>query len=153
MKVIGETEETGTTITFKPDPEIFTETTEYEYEMLQSRIRELAFLNKGIEITLMDERTGIARTRIYYEGGIVPFVEYLNRNREALHEPPIYVEGARDHIQVEIALQYNDGYTENIYSFANNINTHEGGTHESGFKSALTRIINDYARKTNSDER
>jgi len=148
VKVIGETEETGTTVTFKPDPEIFTDTTEYEYDTLQARIRELAFLNKGIEITLTDERTGTSGN-FKYDGGIISFVEYLNRNREPLHQPPIYVEGSKDNIQVEVALQYNDSYTENIYSFANNINTHEGGTHESGFKSALTRIINEYARKTN----
>ncbi|WP_028563555.1 DNA topoisomerase (ATP-hydrolyzing) subunit B [Paenibacillus pinihumi] len=147
IKVVGEAADTGTTTRFKPDPEIFTDTTVYEYETLQSRIRELAFLNKGIEISLLDERTGATNT-FKYEGGIIEFVAYLNRNREALHEQPIYVEGSKDHIQVEVALQYNDSYTENIYSFANNINTHEGGTHESGFKSALTRIINDYARKT-----
>jgi DNA gyrase subunit B len=149
LKVIGETEDTGTQITFTPDAEIFTETTEYEYDMLQSRIRELAFLNKGLEINLLDERTDTAQT-FMYEGGIVSFVEYLNRNREAVNQQPVYVEGTKDNIQIEIALQYNDSYTENIYSFANNINTHEGGTHESGFKSALTRILNDYARKTNS---
>lgn len=149
IKVIGDTEETGTTTRFKPDAEIFTETTVYEYDTLQSRIRELAFLNKGISITLMDERTG--QTNTYkYDGGIIEFVQYLNRTREAIHEMPIYVEGVKDHISVEVALQYNDSYSENIYSFANNINTHEGGTHESGFKSALTRIINDYARRTNS---
>ncbi|GGE00657.1 DNA topoisomerase (ATP-hydrolyzing) subunit B [Paenibacillus nasutitermitis] len=149
LKVIGETEETGTTVHFKPDPEIFKETTEYEYETLQSRIREIAFLNKGIEIVLLDERTGATNT-YRYDGGIIEFVEYLNRNRIALHERPIYVDGSKDNIQVEVALQYNDSYSENIYSFANNINTHEGGTHESGFKSALTRIINDYARKMNA---
>ncbi|RCW42943.1 DNA topoisomerase (ATP-hydrolyzing) subunit B [Paenibacillus prosopidis] len=148
IKVIGDTDETGTQVTFTPDPEIFTETTVYDYETLQSRIRELAFLNKGIEIVLSDERTGVSNS-FKYEGGINEFVKYLNRNREALHEMPIYVEGAKDHIHVEVALQYNDSYSENIYSFANNINTHEGGTHESGFKSALTRIINDYARKMN----
>jgi DNA gyrase subunit B len=149
LRVIGEAEETGTTITFKPDPEIFTETLEYEFETLQSRLRELAFLNKGVEINILDERTEQSSTYCY-EGGIISFVEYLNRNREALHEPPIFVEGSRDNIQIEIAFQYNDGYTENLYSFANNINTHEGGTHESGFKSALTRVLNDYARKTNA---
>ncbi|MGO4185343.1 DNA topoisomerase (ATP-hydrolyzing) subunit B [Paenibacillus sp. TAF43_2] len=148
IKIVGETTETGTQVTFKPDTEIFTETTVYDYETLQSRIRELAFLNKGIEIVLSDERTDVSNT-FKYEGGIIEFVKYLNRNREPLHELPIYVEGSKDHIQVEVALQYNDSYTENIYSFANNINTHEGGTHESGFKSALTRIINDYARKSN----
>ncbi|MDR6552318.1 DNA topoisomerase (ATP-hydrolyzing) subunit B [Paenibacillus qinlingensis] len=149
VKVVGETEETGTTVTFQPDPEIFKETVEYDFDTLQSRIRELAFLNKGIEINLIDERTDTVATHMY-EGGIVSFVQHLNRNREVVNEVPIYVEGAKDNISIEIALQYNDSYTENIYSFANNINTHEGGTHESGFKSALTRILNDYARKNNS---
>jgi len=149
LRVIGETDETGTTITFKPDPEIFTETVEFDYDTLQSRIRELAFLNKGIQITLIDERSDTEHT-FKYDGGIIQFVEYLNRNREALHEQPIYMEGEKDNIQVEIALQYNDSYLENIYSFANNIHTHEGGAHESGFKSALTRVINDYARKSNA---
>ncbi|WP_028550667.1 DNA topoisomerase (ATP-hydrolyzing) subunit B [Paenibacillus sp. UNC451MF] len=148
LQVVGDSEETGTIITFWPDEEIFKETTEFDYDTLQARIRELAFLNKGIEICLTDERTDVTHT-FMYEGGIISFVEYLNRNREALH-PPIYTEGSKDFIQVEIALQYNDSYTENIYSFANNINTHEGGTHESGFKSALTRILNDYARKYNA---
>lgn len=147
IKVVGDSDETGTKVTFLPDSEIFTETTVYDYETLQSRIRELAFLNKGIQITLTDERTDVSNS-FKYDGGINEFVKYLNRNREALHETPIYVEGSKDNIQVEVALQYNDSYAENIYSFANNINTHEGGTHESGFKSALTRIINDYARKT-----
>lgn len=146
IKVVGDTDETGTTTTFHPDPEIFTETKVFEYATLLTRIRELAFLNKGIELSLHDERTDV--TNVFkYEGGIVEYVKYLNEKKEALHEEPIYVEGSRDMIQVEVALQYNDSYTENIYSFANNINTHEGGTHESGFKSALTRIINDYARK------
>ncbi|OCT16459.1 DNA gyrase subunit B [Paenibacillus pectinilyticus] len=149
VKIVGETEETGTTVTFQPDPEIFKETTEYDFDTLQSRIRELAFLNKGIEINLIDERTDTVATHMY-EGGIISFVQHLNRNREVVNELPIYVEGAKDNISIEIALQYNDSYTENIYSFANNINTHEGGTHESGFKSALTRILNDYARKNNS---
>ncbi|TQR44172.1 DNA topoisomerase (ATP-hydrolyzing) subunit B [Paenibacillus popilliae] len=148
LEIIGDTEETGTTIRFQPDPEVFTETTEYEYDTLLSRIRELAFLNKGIQMVLTDERTGHSET-FKYDGGIREFVEYLNRNREKMHEQPIYVEGSKDYITCEIALQYNDSYTENIYSFANNIHTHEGGTHESGFKSALTRIINDYARKMN----
>lgn len=150
IKVVGtaEANETGTTIRFWPDNEIFTETTEYDYDVLQSRIRELAFLNKGIEINLHDERSDASNT-FMFEGGIVSFVEYLNRNRTVVNEQPIFVEAQRDNIQIEIALQYNDGYTENIYSYANNINTHEGGTHESGFKSALTRIINDYARRMN----
>ncbi|WP_168123252.1 DNA topoisomerase (ATP-hydrolyzing) subunit B [Paenibacillus sp. HB172176] len=148
IKIVGESDVTGTQVTFQPDPEIFTETTVFDYETLVSRIRELAFLNKGIEIVLTDERTGVSQA-FKYDGGIIEFVNYLNRNRAALHEFPIYVEGTKDNINVEVALQYNDSYTENIYSFANNINTHEGGTHESGFKSALTRIINDYARKNN----
>jgi DNA gyrase subunit B len=148
IKVTGESEDNGTQITFWPDEQIFTETTEYDYDTLQARIRELAFLNKGIEISLTDERTDVSHT-FMYEGGIVSFVEYLNRNREPLH-PPIYTEGTKDNIQVEVAIQYNEGYSENIYSFANNINTHEGGTHESGFKSAITRIMNDYARKHNT---
>lgn len=147
IKVIGDSDDHGTTVTFLPDPEIFTETTEYDYNTLLTRIRELAFLNKGIALTLTDERTG-ASDYFKYEGGIIEYVKFLNEKKEALHEDPIYVEGSRDNIQVEVSLQYNDSYTENIYSFANNINTHEGGTHESGFKSALTRIINDYARKT-----
>lgn len=146
VRIIGETDETGTQTTFYPDEQIFTETTIYDYNTLQTRIRELAFLNKGIAISLSDERTGASDT-FHYEGGISEYVQFLNQQREVLHEQPIYVEGSRDMIQVEVALQYNDSYTENIYSFANNINTHEGGTHESGFKSALTRIINDYARK------
>lgn len=147
IKVIGDSDDHGTIVTFLPDPEIFTETTEYDYNTLLTRIRELAFLNKGIALTLTDERTG-ASDYFKYEGGIIEYVKFLNEKKEALHEDPIYVEGSRDNIQVEVSLQYNDSYTENIYSFANNINTHEGGTHESGFKSALTRIINDYARKT-----
>ncbi|WP_018754094.1 DNA topoisomerase (ATP-hydrolyzing) subunit B [Paenibacillus sanguinis] len=147
LKIVGNTEDTGTTVTFWPDAEIFTETTEYEYNTLLTRIRELAFLNKGINLSLLDERTGTGES-FHYEGGIMEYVKYLNQNREVLHENPIYVEGQREMIQVEISLQYNDSYTENIFSFANNIHTHEGGTHESGFKSALTRIINDYARKS-----
>lgn len=146
IRIIGESEGTGTKTTFHPDPEIFTETTVFDYSILLTRIRELAFLNKGINITITDERTG-ANDSFHYEGGIIEYVKYLNQNREVMHEFPIYVEGQREMIQVEIALQYNDSYSENIFSFANNINTHEGGTHESGFKSALTRIINDYARK------
>ncbi|GAB7388489.1 DNA topoisomerase (ATP-hydrolyzing) subunit B [Bacillaceae bacterium] len=148
LQVIGETAETGTKVTFKPDPEIFTETTEFDFEVLQKRLRELAFLNRGVEITLHDER--LEKTvRFKYDGGVVSFVKFLNKNREVLHEEPIYCQGEKDGISLEIALQYNDGYTSNIYSFANNIHTHEGGTHESGFKSALTRIINEYARKQN----
>jgi DNA gyrase subunit B len=150
IRIVGsaDEDETGTRIRFWPDSDIFTETIDYEYDVLQSRIRELAFLNKGIELNLHDERTDSSNS-FMFEGGIVSFVEYLNRNRTVVNEQPIFVEAQRDNIQVEIALQYNDGYSENIFSYANNINTHEGGTHESGFKSALTRIINDYARRMN----
>ncbi len=147
LQVIGETDRTGTTTRFKPDPEIFTETTEFDYETLAARLRELAFLNRGLKITLTDERADNRKSEYFYEGGIRSYVRHLNRTREVLHEEPIYIAGERDGIAVEIALQYNDGYTSNIYSFVNNIHTHEGGTHESGFKMALTRIINDYARK------
>ncbi|QRG67698.1 DNA topoisomerase (ATP-hydrolyzing) subunit B [Brevibacillus choshinensis] len=150
LAIVGETEETGTKVTFKPDPTIFTETTVFEYDILQKRIRELAFLNKGLRITLRDARPGQEREEsFHYEGGIVQFVEYLNKNREALHEEVIYCEGEKEGLLVEVALQYNDSYLSNIYSFANNINTHEGGTHETGFKTALTRVINDYSRKFN----
>lgn len=150
LAVIGETEETGTKVTFKPDPTIFTETTVFDYDTLQKRIRELAFLNKGLRITLKDTRPGQEREEsFHYEGGIVQFVEYLNKNREPLHEEVIYCEGEKDGLFVEVALQYNDSYVSNIYSFANNINTHEGGTHETGFKTALTRVINEYSRKFN----
>jgi len=150
LKVVGETNETGTKVTFKPDPTIFTETTVFEYDVLQKRIRELAFLNKGLSITLQDERPGQEKKEeFYYEGGIISFVEYLNKNREKLHDEVIYCEGDKDGMHVEVAIQYNDSYVSNIYSFANNINTHEGGTHEAGFKMALTRVINDYSRKFN----
>ena len=144
---IGEDDGHGTKVVFKPDHEIF-ETTEFEFEILSSRLRELAFLNKGICITLEDKREEEEKIEKYhYEGGIKEFVSYLNRNKEVLHESPIYVEGEKDGIIAEIALQYNDGYNENLYSFANNIDTIEGGTHLAGFKSALTRAINDYAKR------
>lgn len=150
LAIVGKTDETGTMVRFKPDPTIFTETTVFDYEILQKRIRELAFLNKGLRITLRDERPGQEREETFhYEGGIVQFVEYLNKNREALHDEVIYCEGEKDGLLVEVAIQYNDSYVSNIYSFANNINTHEGGTHETGFKTALTRVINDYSRKFN----
>jgi DNA gyrase subunit B len=147
LKVIGDTDKTGTKIHFKPDPEIFTETIEYNYDTLVQRIRELAFLNKGIRISIEDRRTDREPQTFHYEGGILSYVEYLNRTREVLHEP-FYAEDEIDNIIVEIALQYNDGFSSNIYSFANNIHTYEGGSHESGFKTALTRVINDYARKS-----
>uniref|UniRef100_UPI003F5737A7 DNA topoisomerase (ATP-hydrolyzing) subunit B n=1 Tax=Terribacillus aidingensis TaxID=586416 RepID=UPI003F5737A7 len=149
LQVTGESDRTGTITHFKPDPEIFTETTEYNKETLLVRIRELAFLNKGLAISLEDKREeNPERITFHYEGGIRSYVEHLNRSKEVLHEP-FYAENTDSEITVEIALQYNDGYTSSIYSFANNIHTYEGGTHEAGFKSGLTRVINDYARKNN----
>ncbi|WP_077305964.1 DNA topoisomerase (ATP-hydrolyzing) subunit B [Terribacillus halophilus] len=149
LRVTGESDKTGTFTHFKPDPEIFTETTEYNKETLLVRIRELAFLNKGLAISLEDKREEEAEVvTFHYEGGIRSYVEHLNRTKEVLHEP-FYAENTDSDISVEIALQYNDGYTSSIYSFANNIHTYEGGTHEAGFKSGLTRVINDYARKNN----
>jgi DNA gyrase subunit B len=147
LKITGDTDKTGTVIHFTPDPEIFTETTEYDYDTLANRVRELAFLNKGIQISIEDKRGEGKRRDYHYEGGIRSYVEHLNRSKEVIHEEPIFIEGEKDDITVEIALQYNDGFASNLYSFANNIHTHEGGTHESGFKTALTRVINDYARK------
>ncbi|MBX7306614.1 DNA topoisomerase (ATP-hydrolyzing) subunit B [Clostridium chauvoei] len=147
LSKIGESDEHGTQVKFKPDLEIFEET-EYDFDILSNRLRELAFLNKGISITLKDKREDEERVENYlYEGGIKEFVLYLNRNKEVLHPEPIYVEGEKDGIIAEISLQYNDGYSENLYSFANNIDTIEGGTHLAGFKTALTRVINDYAKK------
>lgn len=148
LKIIGETDRTGTTTHFAPDPEIFTETIVYDYDTLATRVRELAFLTKGVKITIEDKREGQERKNEYcYEGGIKSYVEHLNRSREVIHEEPVYIEGSKDGITIEVALQYNDSYTSNIYSFANNIHTYEGGTHEAGFKTGLTRVINDYARK------
>lgn len=148
LEVIGETDVTGTTTHFVPDPEIFTETIEFDYDTLANRVRELAFLTKGVNIIIEDLREGKERRNEYcYEGGIKSYVEHLNRSKEVVHEEPVYIEGEKDGITVEVALQYNDSYTSNIYSFANNINTYEGGTHEAGFKTGLTRVINDYARK------
>ncbi|WP_099351513.1 DNA topoisomerase (ATP-hydrolyzing) subunit B [Fredinandcohnia onubensis] len=149
LKVIGETDHTGTITHFKPDGEIFTETLEYEFDILATRLRELAFLTRGVKITIEDKREENKRKEYHYEGGIKSYVEHLNRTKEVIHEEPVFVEGEKEGISIEIALQYNDSYTSNIYSFANNIHTYEGGTHESGFKTALTRIINDYARKNN----
>ncbi|MFQ3546313.1 DNA topoisomerase (ATP-hydrolyzing) subunit B [Halobacillus rhizosphaerae] len=148
LKVIGETDITGTRIHFDPDPEIFSETKEYKFETLANRLRELAFLNRGLTITIEDKRTDEEPKDYYYEGGIVSYVEHMNRTREALHET-FFVEDEQDEITVEVALQYNDGFASNIYSYTNNIHTYEGGTHESGFKTGLTRVINDYARKNN----
>lgn len=150
LTIVGETDDTGTTVNFIPDPTIFTDTTDFKYEMLKERIRELAFLNKGLAISIEDKREEREEIEsFYYEGGIQSFVEYLNTDKEALHEEPIYLEGEQDGIQVEISMQYTNGYSTNLMSFANNIHTHEGGMHEVGFKSGLTRIINDYARKNN----
>ena len=144
---IGESNETGTRTYFKPDHEIFDETV-FDFEVLAQRLRELAFLNKGVYIKLIDKREGKEQEEVFhYEGGIKSFVTYLNRNKVPLHEEPIYIEGIKDDVSVEVALQYNDGYTENIFSFANNIDTVEGGTHLVGFKTALTRSFNDYAKK------
>ncbi|MCM3479000.1 MULTISPECIES: DNA topoisomerase (ATP-hydrolyzing) subunit B [Bacillaceae] len=147
LKVVGETDHTGTTTHFTPDPEIFTETIEFDFDTLAKRIRELAFLNKGLRITLEDKRGEYRKKEFHYEGGIRSYVASLNKSKTVLFEEPIYIEAERDGIQIEISIQYNDGYTSIIYSFANNIHTYEGGTHESGFKAALTRVINDYARK------
>lgn len=149
LEEIGVTDsnETGTKITFKPDAEIFEETV-YHYETLKNRIRELAFLNKGVFISLTDERDSV-QEEFHYEGGIISFVEYLNESKEAVHAKPIYLSGSKDTTVAEVALQYNDGYSENVYSFVNNINTQEGGTHLSGFKTAVTRAINDFGRKYN----
>jgi len=139
----GSSDSTGTTITFKPDPAIFEET-EFHFDTLSSRLRELAFLNRGLKITIKDEPSD--KENIFqYEGGIISFVEYLNKNKEALHEP-VYLSRSKDGTQVEVALQYNNSYAENIFSYANNINTREGGTHLMGFRAALTRTVNDYAR-------
>src|SRR5262245_37031514 len=147
LEVTGTTKKRGTKITFKPDAQIF-ETTEFSFDTLAQRLRELAFLNGGVTITLDDERDGKSHNFLY-EGGIISFVEYLNQNKATVNDKPIYMHGDKDGIDVEIALQWNDGYAETVYSFANNINTHEGGTHLSGFRSALTRTLNYYASKNN----
>ena len=147
LTVIGECSEdrTGTTVTFTPDEEIFRETTVFDYETLKNRVRELAFLNKGLRIILMDDRDGKKETFIY-EGGIKEFVDWINAKRTPIHNDVVYVEGMENDISIEVALQYNDGYNPTVYSFVNNIITPEGGTHEDGVKNALTRIINNYAR-------
>ena len=149
LEVIGDTDLRGTRVWFWPDKEIF-EDTVFVLDTLVQRLRELAFLNKGIKIVVTDERPEEAIEKVFhYEGGIVSFVEYINKNKQFLHEKPIYIYGEKEDANVEIALQYTDGYTENIYSFANNINTIEGGTHIVGFKTSLTKLLNDYARKYN----
>ena len=147
LKVVGQTDETGTLVHFVPDAEIFDETV-YDYDTLRHRLRELSFLNRGITIILTDERPEEVRQEtFYFEGGISSFVEHLNRNKEVINPEPVYFNGTKDTTIVEIALQYNTSYSENIYSFVNNINTEEGGTHLAGFKSALTRAANDFARR------
>lgn len=150
LKIIGQTEETGTLVRFKADPEIFKETTVYDFETLNSRLRQLAFLNKNIRLTLTDEREEEpVHVDYHYAGGIMEYVRYLNKSRSVLSDKVIYVEGLQDGILAEVALQYNDGYQSQIYSFCNNIHTHEGGFHEDGFRMALTRVINNYAKNNN----
>ncbi len=142
---LGDSDTTGTTTTFLPDPQIF-ETVDFNYETIAQRLREIAFLNRGLKIALFDARTR-ERNIFLYEGGLSSFVEHLNRNKDPLHPRPIVVEAERDGVRVEAALQFHDGYVENIFSFANTIRTHEGGSHEAGFKMALTRAVNDYGRR------
>lgn len=150
LKVIGETTETGTLVRFKADSQIFKDTTVYDYEILNSRLRQLAFLNKDIRLTLADKRTPDGLSNDYkYEGGIIEYVQFLNKNKSTISDKVIYVEGLQDGILAEVALQYNDGYQSSIYSFCNNIHTHEGGYHEDGFRMALTRCINTYAKNNN----
>ena len=147
LEIIGDCDpnRTGTAVTFKPDPQIFEETTEFNYDMLKSRTRELAFLNKGLRLILSDLRTG-AKDEFLYNGGLIEYVRMLNTNKKPIHDDIVYVEGAEDNISIEVAMQYNDGYSSNIYSFTNNIHTVEGGTHEDGVRLALSRVINNYAR-------
>ncbi|MBR1748663.1 MAG: DNA topoisomerase (ATP-hydrolyzing) subunit B [Bacilli bacterium] len=151
LTVIGECnpDRTGTTVTFKPDPSIF-DTTIYDYETLKVRTRELAFLNKGLRLTLRDDRDEVDTTgdTFHYEGGISEYVRFINQGKTPIHEDIIHLEGEEDNVMFEVAMQYNTGYNENIYSFVNNINTHDGGTHEEGVRRALTRVINNYARKS-----
>jgi DNA gyrase subunit B len=153
VKQIGETDKRGTIVTFTPDATIFTQTTEYRYDTLASRLRELSFLNKGIKLTLTDEREvnedGSFLTELFHsQGGLKEFVQFLDGNRPSLIEEPIYVEGIKNGVPVELALQYNDSYTENVHSYVNNINTHEGGTHIAGFRRGLTRTLKAYADKS-----
>ncbi|MGH7446332.1 MAG: DNA topoisomerase subunit B, partial [Longimicrobiales bacterium] len=149
LEVAGRTKETGTTISFKPDAQIFTEL-RFSFDTLANRLREMAFLNAGLRISLTDERDEEVKTELYhYEGGIVEFVQYLRGARKALHPKVVYIEAEREEADIQLAFQYDDGYNENTFTFVNNINTHEGGTHLTGFKAALTRTLNDYARKAN----
>ena len=148
MKVVGTTDHTGTTVTFKPDPEMFRDTTEYEYDILHTRMREQAFLNAGLKIRTVDLREGREQSdEMHYAGGIREFVTWLNRAKDALHSDVIYMSGTKDDSMAEIAIQYNDGYNETMLSFANNIHTPEGGMHEEGFKRALTNVLNAYGKK------
>ncbi|ALV22354.1 DNA topoisomerase (ATP-hydrolyzing) subunit B [Carnobacterium antarcticum] len=148
LEIIGETERHGTTVNFLPDPEIFKETVVFDFDRLAVRVRELAFLNRGLKITIEDKREEKPqKLEYYYEGGIKSYVAFLNTNKNVLFEEPIFLEGEQQGITVEVAMQYTDGYHTNLLTFANNIHTYEGGTHESGFKTALTRVVNDYARR------
>ncbi|MBI5577419.1 MAG: DNA topoisomerase (ATP-hydrolyzing) subunit B [Deltaproteobacteria bacterium] len=147
LSVTGKSRKTGTKISFKPDPEVFTET-EFSFDVLSGRLRELSFLNAGLKIVLLDERTGKSH-EFQYKGGIVSFVQHLNRNKTPLHSKPIFIDGEKEAVTIEVALQYNDSYQETVFTFANNINTHDGGTHLIGFRSALTRAINQYANAGN----
>ena len=149
LEIVGETTERGTCVRFMPDDAVFEET-QYKYDTLEHRLRELAFLNKGIHITLEDKREDLQKVKeFHYTGGLVEFVRYINKNKSPIHDDVIYFEKKQGDYTVEIAMQYTDAYVENVYSFANNINTHEGGMHLTGFKTALTRVINDYAKKSN----
>lgn len=148
VEKIKETEKTGTRTTFWPDPEIFTETTQIDREVIATRLREMAFLNKGLKIVFIDAKTNAEQT-FHYEGGIGSYVEFLNKNKTVIFEQPVYIDKTVEGMQVEIALQYTDAYNESVLSFANNINTHHGGTHLTGFRNAITRVLNDYGRKNN----
>src|SRR5690554_6817523 len=151
VTVIGDSEKAGSKIVFKADPIIFKETTVYNHDIIRDRLRQIAFLNKGIRIVFNDFRDHVSKSEIVYlyEGGIKQYVDYINKNKNPIHNDVIYGEGIEDDIIVEVAMQYNDGFITNLYSFCNNINTHEGGTHEEGFRSTLTRVINNYAKEAN----
>ncbi|MCX7031161.1 MAG: DNA topoisomerase (ATP-hydrolyzing) subunit B [Spirochaetes bacterium] len=149
VRVTGETERHGTTVRFKPDRQIF-EDIEFSFDLLSIRLRELAFLNKGLQISIADERPSPPKSHLFqFDGGVRSFIEYLNKNKELIHAEPVYFDSERERVRVEVSLQYNDGYAETIFTFANNINTREGGTHLAGFKSGLTRCLNDYLKKLN----
>ena len=149
MTIVGDTERTGTVVRFHPDPEMF-EVTEFDYDTLHTRMREQAFLNAGLRITTEDKRPGKEQKEtMHYAGGIREYVTFINKNKNAIHDGVIYMSGEREDSECEIAMQYNDGYNEVLVSFANNIHTPEGGMHETGFKAALTRVLNAYAKKAN----